>query len=147
MSTILVIFLSVLFNLQHSEFDSHEFSVEVKVDRFQPGKGLIRVCIFDSEDTFFNNAMACEVKETPGAGQSISLPFSQKFPSGKYAIAVYQDLNQNGILDRNWLGLPVEPYGFSNNPSTFFGPPSFHKAAFDLTGDHSLKVSLQGWPF
>lgn len=147
MSIILVISLMVLINLQHSEFDSHEFILKVKVDRFEPGKGLIRVCIFDNEDTFFNNAMACEVTEAPGDGQSISLPFSQKLPSGKYAIAVYQDLNKNGILDRNRLGLPIEPYGFSNNPSTFFGPPSFHKAAFDLTGDKSIKVSLQGWPF
>jgi len=35
-------------------------------------------------------------------------------------------------LDTNFLGIPKEPYGFSNNPSTLFGPPSFKKASFVL---------------
>lgn len=45
---------------------------------------------------------------------------------GVYALAIYHDANGNQIFDRNALGLPEEAYGFSNNPHTFFGLPSFH---------------------
>jgi uncharacterized protein (DUF2141 family) len=34
-------------------------------------------------------------------------------PVGRYAVAVYHDLNDNGKLDKNVLGIPKEPYGFS----------------------------------
>jgi uncharacterized protein (DUF2141 family) len=142
MSIIYAITLSVLFSFQFVEFEIQEFSLEVKVVGFQPGKGILRVCLFDSEDTFFNNAMACAIKVTPSNEQSITLRFSKKVPAGKYAIAVYQDINKNGILDRNWLGIPSEPYGFSNNPSTLFGPPSFQKAAFEMYENLIITVKL-----
>lgn len=142
MAIMYVISLSVLFSFQYVESKSQEFSLEVKVVGFQPGKGILRVCLFDSEDTFFNNAMACEVKDTPLNEQSITLRFLKKVLAGKYAIAVYQDINKNGILDRNWLGIPSEPYGFSNNPSTLFGPPSFQKAAFEINENLIIPVKL-----
>jgi uncharacterized protein (DUF2141 family) len=34
---------------------------------------------------------------------------------GNYAIAILDDENSNGELDRNFLGIPVEGFGFSNN--------------------------------
>lgn len=45
--------------------------------------------------------------------------------TGVYAIALYHDENGDGNFDRSGLGLPVEGYGFSNNPSTLAGLPSF----------------------
>jgi len=132
----------VLFCFQYPGLESQEFTLEVRVEGYQTGKGILRVCLFDSEDSFFNHAMVCEVQDTPINMKSISLKFSEYLPAGKYAIAVYQDINKNGVLDRNWLGVPTEPYGFSNNPSTLFGPPSFQKAAFELTGNHIITIKL-----
>ncbi len=130
------------FDFQQNVNQNQDFDLEVKVAGLQSGKGQVRVCLFDSEDTFFNKAMACEIAETPQNDQIMSLRFSQKLQEGTYAIVVYQDLNKNGILDRNRLGLPTEPYGFSNNPSTLFGPPSFQKAAFEVSADHFIIIKL-----
>jgi uncharacterized protein (DUF2141 family) len=41
---------------------------------------------------------------------------------GQYAIILFHDENGNGKLDRNALGVPTEPYGFSNNVRGFLGP-------------------------
>ena len=49
---------------------------------------------------------------------------------GVYAIRVYQDKNKNSKLDTNLLGIPSENYGFSNDASGWFGPPSWDKAKF-----------------
>ena len=44
---------------------------------------------------------------------------------GVYAVALYHDENANQKFDRTGIGLPAEGYGFSNNPGTLAGLPSF----------------------
>ncbi|MCG2739786.1 MAG: DUF2141 domain-containing protein [Syntrophaceae bacterium] len=51
-------------------------------------------------------------------------------PWGKYAVKAYHDKNANSILDKNAMGLPKEPYGFSNNARGFFGLPDYETVAF-----------------
>jgi uncharacterized protein (DUF2141 family) len=49
---------------------------------------------------------------------------------GEYAVKVFHDENRNGKIDTNFLGIPTEDYGFSNNASGWFGPPSWKNAKF-----------------
>jgi len=49
---------------------------------------------------------------------------------GYYAIKVFHDENSNGELDLNFLGIPTENYGYSNNVSAWFGQPDWGKAKF-----------------
>ncbi|WP_373495813.1 DUF2141 domain-containing protein [Aquiflexum sp.] len=117
-------------------------SLEIRVTGIQPGKGLVRVCLFDRDEHFFNKASECKVLEAPINDHIATVIFEKIKEAENYAIVVYQDLNSNGKLDRNWMGLPSEPYGFSNNPSTFFGPPSFQKASFEINGKTSVTIKL-----
>ncbi len=48
---------------------------------------------------------------------------------GTYAINVFHDENSNKKMETNFIGIPVEGYGFSNNPR-LFGPPTFNKTKF-----------------
>lgn len=65
--------------------------------------------------------------------KTISLPL----PYGRYAIAIYQDLDNNGELKQNFLDIPREPVGFGNNHRPF-GEPDFDDIAVDFTS--STKV-------
>ena len=51
---------------------------------------------------------------------------------GVYAIALYHDENANQKFDRTGLGLPAEGYGFSNNPPTLVGLPSFRSVRLNI---------------
>ncbi len=51
---------------------------------------------------------------------------------GVYALALYHDENANQKFDRTGLGLPAEGYGFSNNPDTFVGLPSFRSVRLNI---------------
>jgi uncharacterized protein (DUF2141 family) len=53
-------------------------------------------------------------------------------PSGKYAVSSYVDTNKNGRLDKNFLGVPKEMYGLSNDARGMFAPPAFSVTAFDI---------------
>ncbi len=55
-------------------------------------------------------------------------------PAGIYAISVFHDENGNGKLDTNWLGIPREGVGASNNPKPRMGPPKFAAAEFQYSG-------------
>ncbi len=59
----------------------------------------------------------------PGRAGAMAFTF-RDVPAGALAVAVYQDLNGNGQLDRNALGVPTEPYGFSNDVGRL-APPTF----------------------
>ncbi len=62
--------------------------------------------------------------------------------AGTYAVAIFHDVNANGELDKNMLGVPKESYAFSNDVFGLFGPPSFDKASFVLEGDTELSIAI-----
>lgn len=51
---------------------------------------------------------------------------------GKYAFKYFHDENENEELDMNWIGMPTEGFGFSNNAKIKFGPPSLDEMIFEL---------------
>lgn len=60
---------------------------------------------------------------------------------GIYAVTVYEDLNSNHKLDHNFIGIPREPVGVSNNPPGRFGPPHFSECSFHL-GDTAQTITI-----
>ena len=111
------------------------------------GKGLagnqIRVAVYSantleqvpSDDKFYRGV----VSEATSDSLTVSMP---DLPTGKYAVAAYVDNNKNGRQDKNFLGVPKEIYGFSNDARGMFGPPDFAEAAFDI-GENSVSKFIQ----
>jgi uncharacterized protein (DUF2141 family) len=65
-------------------------------------------------------------------------------PPGVYAIETYQDINDNDKMDTTWLGLPLEPYGFSRDARPFLSKPPFSQVKFTLAaGEQSQALHLQ----
>ncbi len=62
---------------------------------------------------------------------------------GVYAIKMMQDINRNGKFDTSWLGLPEEPYGFSNNADPVLSEPSFKRTSFRVVeGENHITITL-----
>lgn len=103
--------------------------VQVRVDN-PPTNGTVVVWLFNSADTFVDLRDPVRVV-TLASGGARSGRIAD-LPGGEYALVVYHDENGNGQLDRNFIGIPREPLGFSNRywPE---GPPSFSRAAFRLS--------------
>lgn len=57
---------------------------------------------------------------------------------GKYAFRYFHDRNNNKKMDTNWIGIPTEGYGFSNNAKGKFGPPAFKDMIFEVTKDATV---------
>lgn len=76
----------------------------------------------------------------PGAQQ---MSIETDLPPGTYAVSVYEDLNGNHKLDHNFLGIPQEPVGASNNPKVRMGPPHFDECSFQIgTTSKNITITL-----
>lgn len=102
----------------------------VAVEGVKSANGQVLVAVYDSAATFLRQPVRVAAAEArPGA---VMLAIAG-LPAGDYAVSVFMDENGNGKLDKNPVGMPVEPYGFSNDATGRFGPPRFEDAQVRLT--------------
>ncbi len=73
------------------------------------------------------------IKTTVLAKGDITEIIMPNIPNGEYAVAVFADMNGNGKLDKNFIGIPNEPVGLSRDAKGSFGPPKFSDAVFKLS--------------
>ena len=112
----------------------------VTISNIKNAKGSISVGLFNKKKGFPKGQVFRGIHIHAQVGK-VTGRFSN-LPLGKYAIAVYHDKNNNKKLDKNFFGIPKEPYGFSQNARAIFGSPSFAKAAF-IVGKKSLSTSIK----
>ena len=112
----------------------------VKIKNIKQVKGSLLIAIYNHEDHFLSK----EVMSDGKAIESGNIKFSFKgLVEGSYAISIFQDENDNGKLDASFIGIPSEPYAFSNNAKGMFGPPSFEQCKFEVkSGTQEIVISL-----
>ena len=113
-------------------------TVEVHVTAVTAGKGSIKVAVCDREHFLKQCAHTASMPAREGENV-IAVP---NVPKGTWAVLVYQDENGNGKLDRNFMGIPSENYGFSRDAAGKFGPPGFEDAAIEV-GDEVTKAAVK----
>jgi len=121
-------------------FSQKNCELVVRVENIETIKGSLMIAVYDHADRFLS-------KEVVGDGKPItsqSMEFSFKgLGKGVYAVSIYQDENDNGKLDSNFMGIPSEPYAFSNNAKGMFGPPSFEDCKFEVNpGNKHIIISF-----
>jgi len=64
-------------------------------------------------------------------------------PYGTYAMALFQDMDNDGKIERNFIGIPKDPYAFSNNARPTFKAPSFEDCCFEYSeAEHVVEISM-----
>lgn len=116
--------------------------IKVKITGIEDQTGQISIGLFNSPKDFPKKNRNSIGKEVEIKDCVAEYTFTN-LKNGNYAIAVYHDLNSNGKLDRNWIGIPNEDYVFSNYATGSFGPPSFEDAKFELIDSLSIELNIQ----
>lgn len=106
--------------------------------------GNCRIALYDDESSFNDPKQAVAKIGIPIENERVVWETTLSSDSTDYAIAVavFHDVNANDILDKNVLGIPVEKYGFSRNPTRGLGPPRFEACSLRLV-DQSTEISIQ----
>lgn len=115
-------------------------TLRIRVNNIESNEGRIMIAVYNTADSFLMNAF--KVMSVPVDSVS-KAPVSLSLPAGVYAISLFQDANNNGVLDTGTFGIPIEKYGFSNDAEGVMGPPSFKSCSFNLKEDTIVSITLR----
>lgn len=118
--------------------------IHVKILNIRNSAGTVACALFESPEGFPNeylhfatNIMIIKIRKSQARCDF------EDIPPGTYAMVVVHDENMNGKLDTNWIGIPAEGYGFSNDAKALLGAPSFSAASFRYNGQNiDMTMSL-----
>ena len=111
-------------------------SLDVVIAGVRSGRGLVRLCLWSGASGFPDcNDPAAPVRREnrPAVAGAMTFHLGALQP-GIYAVSVFHDERGDGRIATNFLGIPRDGLGASNNPVARFGPPSFEAAAFRIAG-------------
>jgi uncharacterized protein (DUF2141 family) len=111
--------------------DGWAADLTVTVENVRQATGSIYFALFRSAENWPDGDKAEIQARIEAAAPSLSHVFHGLAP-GRYALGVYHDVNGNGRLDKNFLGIPTEPYAISNNLHPVLAPPRFDDAVIDV---------------
>jgi len=116
--------------------------VRVVVTNVVKHEGMLLAGAYDSRETWLG-ARTVVSRAVPVAGnlRNGTVAFDMALPPGTYALSVLQDLNGNFRMDTNFLGIPTEASGSSNNAPARWSAPKFEDAVFTV-GDTPLELKI-----
>lgn len=118
-------------------------TLTVEVHGVTTSAGQMRACLWESSRGFPDCGRAeplARAEGTPAEGMTLSF---ENLAPGKYAVSVLHDVDGDGQLRRNALGLPKEPVGLSNGLRLGLSGPSFRHSQITVSGETTVVISLQ----
>ena len=129
------IFIFLFFPVQSSvaEIDAPEQvgNLEVRIGGIKKMKGTVEVAIYNSRRKWLKSGGAYFVKRIEVDDKDVVVKF-ENLPYGNYAICSYHDVNNNKDFDRNFLGIPKEPYAMTRKAKSKLRKPRFKEMAFTI---------------
>ena len=101
--------------------------LEVVITNVKNDQGQVRVALF-AEENYLKKSIETKIVKAKAGEMRFTF---DPVPSGEYAINILHDANENGVLDKSFIGIPKEGYVFSNNTGKF-GAPDFKEASFKV---------------
>ncbi len=133
----LMIFLTFLF-INHPT-ESHDLTLTIT--NIKDIEGTLEIGIYNNGEYFMEKGKTFRSASVEVKSDS-EMVVIKDLPKGTYAISMYHDINSNDKCDRNFFGIPEEPYAFSNNFKPRFSAPTFKDCEFSISSDHSMEISL-----
>jgi uncharacterized protein (DUF2141 family) len=133
-----VLFLMMVYILPAAVFAADK-KVIIEINNVKPAHGTVFVSVYDSAESYRAKKPFRQMKMESVSAQ---LSIKESLPDGDYLVSVYQDLNGNGKLDSNFIGVPIEPIGISNYSGKGI-PGGFDKLKVQVKADGTtIKVGL-----
>lgn len=140
MSTLVKLLVIIILNTSFADAQETTHNINVEINGLKSSDGQLLVGLYNTETSFLKEQYKANVV-TIDNNKSVLL--FKNVPNGTYAVSFVHDKNKNGKMDKNFMGIPKEDYGCSNNAKGFMGPPKWEDAKFELKGtDKSITISL-----
>ncbi|RKH64452.1 DUF2141 domain-containing protein [Corallococcus aberystwythensis] len=116
--------------------NAHAATLTLDIQGLTKKTGHVLIAVHADAASFNDKGkpMAVRTVEVKDAKVTVTIP---DLAPGTYAVSLFHDANDNNKLDTNFIGIPKEGYGFSNNVGAR-GKPSFDEAKFTLAADGTV---------
>ena len=114
----------------------------VVISKLRTNAGLVNVGLYNTKEGYLSRGTIDPFRKAKIAVDDYTAEYTFKqIPFGEYTIKYFHDENENGKIDFNFLRLPVEPYGFSNNAHGALGLPQYNRAKFIIeSGQNTMQL-------
>jgi uncharacterized protein (DUF2141 family) len=102
--------------------------------------GYLRSALY-TKDNFPKSGKEAYGKQVNITAKDVQVEYD-KLPAGEFAIACYQDIDKNKKLNKNLVGYPNEPFGFSRDAKISLGPPKFEDAKIKLEDNKTVTITI-----
>lgn len=111
---------------------SEAIPVTVVIKGIGSNSGGVVLSAYDDAEKWFSEDVVARIRAelNTESGEEITIPL--ELEPGEYALTAYHDENDNKKMDANFIGIPKEPTGLSNDHRPKFGPPKYKKAAVEV---------------
>lgn len=116
-------------------------TISVTVSNIDKAEGNVEISLYNNAEAFPHSKGRYKTANATVKGNTVTYEF-KNVPNGEYAIALFHDANNNGIMDKNIFGIPKEPYGFSNNVVPKMSAPKYDQCAFNVSGKTNISIKL-----
>ena len=110
-------------------------TLRVEVNDIHSDDGLVLLSLFAGAEGFPTQPAKAYRQARAGIEDGRCVIELADIPPGEYAISIMHDENNNDYMDSNWLGIPQEGWGASNDPKVTFGPPKWSDSFFVVSGE------------
>ena len=117
------------------------YDLSVVVTGLKNNDGVLQFGLYNNSEKFPIVGETFKMVRVKTSSSSKKYTF-KSLPKGKYAVAIYQDENNNDNCDKNFIGVPVEPYAFSNDIRPKLSAPTFKDCSFELNKSKTVSIKL-----
>jgi uncharacterized protein (DUF2141 family) len=144
MSRIVPLFLALVTSAAFAPALVSAETLTITIADIRESEGRLMIQVANSEKGFeFSEDSAAPppvaISQLAEAGE---MTFEVTLPPGIYGARVLHDLNGNGEMDSNFVGMPKEPWAFSNNATGRLGPAKWQDAKFEISGNTAVEIRL-----
>ncbi|WP_375283399.1 DUF2141 domain-containing protein [Marinicauda pacifica] len=108
----------------------------LRVDQIEQAQGRLMIAVFSDGESWSGGQPAFTASAAV-EGSEVELELGA-VPAGEYGVKLYHDVDGDGELDTNLVGIPTEPFAFSNSAMGSFGPPAWEAVAFGVGEENTV---------
>jgi len=116
-------------------------TIQLTIENLKSDEGEVYIGLYNKANNFTIVDKAFQTQNMKSSTINLNTIFTN-IPEGKYAIAIFHDENSNKQLDKNFLGIPNEGYGFSNNIRPTFRSATFKESTIIVNQDVNISITI-----
>ena len=131
-------FMASLLTISAQEKETFTLTIEVSITKYD--KGSILLALYNSKENYMEKTYR---SSNVSVKDKKAVILFENIEKGSYGFSFFHDVNDNKKLDTNFVGIPKEPYGFSNNQKGTFGPPKYEAVAFEVNENKTITLRIK----